>query len=574
MNRNTWLIIITLVITAMAVSCSYTRTTYEKIDDWEYDSEKMYDQEGAAGFSAPVQSARITNAPMAMEECCEDGIGFAVGGAMDINNFRDNIENDYLPLPTDITPEGIFYDYFFETGQTEPCEKLFCPSYSTAISRDPFSGEKVYYLSVGLNSGLKESDFSRKKLNLIIVLDISGSMSSGFNRYYYDQFGNEVEIEDSEDLDKTKMQIANEAIVDLLDHLDEDDRFGMVLYDDRAYLAKPMRLVKATDMENIKQHILEITPQGGTNMAAGMEMGTELYEELLNVDQSEYENRIIFLTDAMPNTGETSEQGLFGMMQNNADQGIYTTFIGIGLDFNTELIEAITKIKGANYYSVRTPQEFKERMDEGFDFMVTPLVFNLELVLQAEGYDIEKVYGSPEADEATGEIMSVNTLFPSKRVEGETRGGLVLLKLTKTSSDGSIELRVSYEDREGNVENVVDEVDFSDADQDYYDNSGIRKGILLSRYVDLVKNWLMDERLKNEYMEDQPLVTREDGIIVPPPFDIELGRWERQSMPLTVSSHYQELFEDFYDYFQVEMEALGDTTLQQELDILDKLIKL
>jgi hypothetical protein len=42
-------------------------------------------------------------------------------------------------------------------------------------------------------------------------------------------------------------------------------------------------------------------------------------------------------------------------------------------------------------------------------------------------------------------------------------------------------------------------------------------------------------------------------------------------MPLTVSSGYRGLFADFSDYFQREMRATGDTGLQQEADILNKL---
>src|SRR3972149_4763784 len=102
-----------------------------------------------------------------------DTIGLAAGGAKDIVNFRENIRNNYLPLPTDITYEGLFYDYYFDTGATAPTNKLFSPSYSYAGTRDPFSRQIEYYLSVGLNSGLRQEDFARKKLNLAIVLDIS-----------------------------------------------------------------------------------------------------------------------------------------------------------------------------------------------------------------------------------------------------------------------------------------------------------------------------------------------------------------------------------------------------------------
>jgi hypothetical protein len=76
-------------------------------------------------------------------------LGLAVGGAQDINNFRKNIENNYLPLYTDITYEGLFYDYYFDTGNKQDCNKLFCPSYSYAVSKVP----------------------SQKKMNTIFQLD-------------------------------------------------------------------------------------------------------------------------------------------------------------------------------------------------------------------------------------------------------------------------------------------------------------------------------------------------------------------------------------------------------------------
>lgn len=37
--------------------------------------------------------------------------------------------------------------------------------------------------AVGLDSGVQASEFRRKPLNLVILLDVSGSMSSPFNQY-------------------------------------------------------------------------------------------------------------------------------------------------------------------------------------------------------------------------------------------------------------------------------------------------------------------------------------------------------------------------------------------------------
>ncbi len=502
-----------------------------------------------------------------------DGIGFSTGGAKDINNFRKNIKNNYLPLSTDITYEGLFYDYFFDTGEVQECSKLFCPSYSFAISKDPLSNEDEYYMQLGLNSGLKESDFKRKKLNLVVVLDVSGSMGSSFNRYYYDRFGNESFKED-EDYSKSKMQVASESVVGLLDHLNEDDRFGMVLFDDQAYLAKPLREVSETDIDAIKDHVLEIMDQGGTNMEAGYKKGTSLFDEYNDADSEEYENRIIFLTDAMPNRGILDEESLFGMTKKNADDKIYTTFIGIGVDFNTELIDYITKIRGANYYSVHSASEFKTRMDDEFEYMVTPLVFNLILNFDAPGYLIEKVYGSPEANESTGEIMKVNTLFPSKKEDGETKGGIVILKLKKIGSDESIKITTTYEDRSGKTDGEEVQTIFPQKTSDYYDNSGIRKGILLARYVNLMRNWIDDERVSiAEKKSVTPIMDYETGIVIPLEANFTLGRWERQSVPLQVSEEYKKMILDFTDYFKSEAAAIGDDSLSIEIEVMEVLSK-
>jgi len=514
-------------------------------------------------LNAPSSPAPSTAPTAPSESFKADGtIGLAVGGAMDVNNFRENIENGYLPLPTDITYEGLFYDYYFDTGQTETCNKLFCPSHSCAVTRDPFSGKTEYYLSVGLNSGMRESDFERKKLNLVVVLDISGSMKESFDRYYYDNPSNGGGYPDS------KIEVAKEAVLGLLDHLDDDDRFGMVLFNNSARLVKPMNLVGETDMDAIEDHIRNIRASGGTNLDAGMDLATDQYNGYLYADQSDYENRIILLTDAMPNIGDTSERSLLGKFKSNAGHHLYTTFIGVGVDFNTELVEYISKTRGANYYSVHSPEEFVERMDDEFEYMVTPLVFDLRLVLEADGWEIEQVYGSPEADQATGELMKVNTLFPSERKGGQTKGGLILLKLRRAGSGNRLELKTYYEDRNGNTDGGRVTISFDKESPEYFANSGIRKGVLLTRYVDLLQNWMIDERSHIHYSQPwEPTVDREVGIVPPPSY----SQWERQSLPLVVSYPYRELLEEFADYFEYEMNEIHDSTLEQEIEILENL---
>lgn len=550
----------------------------DKVDDWQYEAGETPERNMSAGSPSGVKKMDSANVQTESSK-----MGLSAGGAKDVNNFRENIENDHLPLPTDIEYEGLFYDYYFDTGQKEECEEMFCPSYSYAVSPDPISDDEEVYLSVGLNSGLEESDFERKKLNLVVVLDVSGSMNSQFNDYYYDRFGNKVELEEEEREDKSKMQIASESLAGLIDHLEPEDRLGVVLYNDQGKIAKPLRKVEETRMDKIKDHILEISAGGGTQMSAGMEKATGMLQEYRDVDRTEYENRVIFLTDAMPNLGETSEEGLLGMTETNAEDGIHSTFVGMGVDFNSELVNTITKVKGANYYSVHSSEQFKERMDDQFEYMVTPLVFDLELRLDAQGYDIAKVYGSPEADESTGEIMKVNTLFPSDTEEGKTKGGIALLQLEKTSDQGELNLEVDYETRDGTKEGSEDNIEIDEDEGTYYDNSGIRKAVLLSRYADLMKNWMIDQRQEQVDKEPEPVppqplpeekyyISEQEGIVVPPPFpELQLGEWERESVSLEVSDHYRDMIEEFEEYFRQEQQELGDDNLDQEMQILDKL---
>ncbi len=201
-----------------------------------------------------------------------------------------------------------------------------------------------------------------------------------------------------------------------------DDRIlGFVLLDDRAYRAKSLRELKFTNRDAIKAHILALKERGGTDWSAGYREAIELFNKI--EPNGEYENRIIFLTDAMPNSGELRRDRLFGLARSASDRDIHTTFIGVGVDFNSDLVEYISKVRGANYFTVNSSQEFKKLLDREFNYMVTPLVYDLKLELESRDYEIDAIYGSPEVDLASGDIMRVNTYSHLLQDERGGRGG-------------------------------------------------------------------------------------------------------------------------------------------------------
>ena len=94
----------------------------------------------------------------------------------------------------------------------------------------------------------------------IMFLVVSGSMSCSF---------------DNDNV--KKMEIANEATVKLLDHLQDDDRFGLVLFNTESHLKQSLAFVKDIDIDKLKVDIMGITANGGTKMEAGYKMAGKQY---------------------------------------------------------------------------------------------------------------------------------------------------------------------------------------------------------------------------------------------------------------------------------------------------------
>jgi hypothetical protein len=91
-----------------------------------------------------------------------------------------------------------------------------------------------------------------------------------------------------------------------------------------------------------------------------------------------------------------------------------------------------------------------------------------------------------------------------------------------------------------------------------------------------MRAWLLEERFS---ASDKQVITnligdpQVKGVPVLEPND-HLGQWERQSLPLTVNNRFHTLFTTFLPYFTNEMQTIGDPTLQQEVEILQKLTQL
>jgi len=140
--------------------------------------------------------------------------------------------------------------------------------------------------------------------------------------------------------------------------------------------------------------------------------------------------------------------------------------------------------------------------------------------------------------------MNIKTLFPSPPdpESGDVKGGIVLIKLKKLKNYNDLAIECSFEDDCGkkykNNQRVVLNEESHD---DFYANIGNRKGILLSRYVVLLKEWIK-----------------------------ECGEGNRIT---ATSKASKEKLSAFCQYFEREMKVIGDKTLAKEVEILKKIIE-
>lgn len=175
----------------------------------------------------------------------------------------------------------------------------------------------------------KPSDKKRSTpLNLALVLDKSGSMAGA------------------------KLEKARQAAAVAVDQLEAEDFFSLVAYDDDVEVLVPPQKVK--DKEAIKAKIFAIRDGGGTALYAGVEKGAAQIRKYLDEEKI---NRIILLSDGQANVGLSSTSDLAKLGKELRGEGLSVSTVGLGEDYNEDLMTALAEASHANYYYVQDAEK-------------------------------------------------------------------------------------------------------------------------------------------------------------------------------------------------------------------------
>ncbi len=177
----------------------------------------------------------------------------------------------------------------------------------------------------------------RFPLNLSFVLDESGSMAGA------------------------KLAHTKRATEFAVRHLTQADAASVVSFDDEVRTRVAQR--KVTDKHVFYQALEDIRAGGSTNLSGGLFAGYRNVREHLNQGQV---NRVLLLTDGLANVGVTDPGQLVRKVENLRKEGITLTTLGVGSDFDEELLTSLANAGGGESYYIdsadKIPEVFRQEL--------------------------------------------------------------------------------------------------------------------------------------------------------------------------------------------------------------------
>ncbi|MBN2694599.1 VWA domain-containing protein [bacterium] len=293
----------------------------------------------------------------------------------------------------------------------------------------------------------------RRKLNISLVIDRSGSMA-----------GN-------------SLKHALDAAKSVVDSLTDEDIVSVVVFDDVIKTIVPPQ--NPTDKKAIKQTISSVRAGGITDLHGGWAEGCKHVEQ--NFDPLAI-NRVLLLTDGQMNSGITDKKTIISKVVQKGDAGVVTTTLGFGSWFEEDLLTSMAASSNGNFYFIQTKEDATEVFQLELDSLKSVIAQNLVLKLSpADNITLTQWLNLSKDDKQSQKLkMNFGSIF-------ENEDKLIGLKINTPTFDKegvfplfSVKYSTETVDDSGNIQKI-------EGDLDVNITIGNGQATLTSAYVDIAR---------------------------------------------------------------------------------------
>jgi Ca-activated chloride channel family protein len=304
----------------------------------------------------------------------------------------------------------------------------------------------------------------RPDLNLSLVIDRSGSMAG------------------------EKMVRAREAAMFCVDQMLSTDRLSVVTFDEHIDVLFPSEPV--ANKQSMKDLISRVTARGSTALhEAWVRGGLTVSERML--DQGI--NRVVLITDGLANVGITNTDEIVTQSMGLYQRGVSTSTIGIGADFNEDLLMPMAQSGGGNAWHVVEPDDMRGIFQVELEGLIAQFAHTVSLsLIPADGVRIVDMLNDFDLTE-TGRYRLPNLQAGSPldivvqlKVGSETAGTQMRL----------LDLRLGFTPQEAKNAEVLKQahtVEFANLAE-------VERGEMNEEVIKVVQ-FLMNARARNEAMQ-------------------------------------------------------------------------